>query len=500
MNVLHITSEVAPYSKTGGLADVASALPRAIARLANRQARGPRSRITVVTPRYRSIDPTRHMLARRLAPIDVPLGARTERVTLYEGKLPGGLVTVYLLDHPLFDREGLYGDGKGADYADNGLRFALLSRAALEVAHRLDQWPDVIHAHDWQAALAPLYVKVGVVPRRPRPATVFTIHNLAFQGLFPKELVEDLGLGWDLFTPEGMEFYGQLSFLKAGVAFADRVTTVSPRYAREIQTAEHGAGMEGFLKARSGKLTGILNGIDADVWNPEKDPHIPVRYDAIDRTGKAACKAALQRELALPVRAQVPVVGMVSRLSEQKGLDIINKVSHDLSQLDAQFVFLGVGDKKYEEALLTMARRYPTKFASRIAYDEPMAHRIEAGSDLFLMPSRFEPCGLNQMYSLRYGTIPIVRAVGGLDDTVVDFDEQTQTGTGFTFDEYSPSALLACVKRAVATFRHQSVWNTLVGRAMVIDFAWEHSAQRYLDIYESLRRPAPEAVAAQPSV
>lgn len=477
LSVLHVSSEVAPFAKTGGLGDVVAALPDALA------AAGLKT--TIVMPRYRSVDARRHLLARRLEPIEVPLGGRAERVTVYEGRLPHGVVPVYLLEHPLFDREGLYGDAAG-DYPDNGRRFALLSRGALELAHRFGFWPDVVHAHDWQAGLTPLYAKRAAVAGGRVPATVFTIHNLAFQGLQPREIVDELGLGWDVFTPEAAEFYGQLSLLKAGIAWADRVTTVSPRYAREIQTAEQGAGLEGFLRKRADRLVGILNGIDLGVWSPDRDPHLPVRYDARDRSGKSACKAALQRELGLPVRAQVPLVGSISRLTEQKGFDLVAAAGDELARLDAQFLFLGTGDKKFVDALLDLQRRYPMKVAVRVAYDDAVAHRIYAGSDFFLMPSHFEPCGLSQLYSLRYGTIPIVRATGGLDDSIVDWDERTRTGTGFKFAEYTPAALAACVKRALTAYRHHDPFNELVARAMGLDHGWAVSARRYVEVYREL--------------
>jgi starch synthase len=485
--VLHVCSEVTPFAKTGGLGDVCAALPRALHRRGFPQ--------VVVMPRYR-IDPQRHALAKRLEPLDVRLGARTETIHLYEGRLLGGQVPVYLIDHPWFDRAGIYGEG-GKDYDDNGLRFALLCRAALDIMHHLDTWPDVVHAHDWQAGLAPVYARRAAPELgRPVPRTVFTIHNLAFQGMMPKELVETLDLGWDIFTPEGAEFFGQLSYLKAGLAYADRITTVSPRYAREIQTAEHGAGLDGFLRQHAGKLVGILNGIDTLVWNPATDPHLPVRYDPADLTGKAASKTALQKELRLPVRAHTPLIASISRLTEQKGLDLIVQAADELGKLDAQFVFLGgSGEKKYEDALTNLTRRFSSRFVLRMAYDERLAHLIEAGADFFLMPSRFEPCGLNQLYSHRYGTLPIVRATGGLDDTVVDYDEVTATGNGFKFEEYTADALVSTIKRALTAYHHPNRLAPIISRAMQLDHSWDTSAIRYADVYRSLTAAAPARAA-----
>jgi starch synthase len=475
LSVLHIASEASPFVKTGGLADVCAALPRALARAG--------VRTSLVIPRYRAIDPRKHSLARRLLPLRVPLGDRTEEVILHEGRLPGGHVDVTLVDHPLFDREGIYGEG-GHDYPDNARRFALLGRAALEIAHRADRWPDVVHGHDWQGALGIFYARRGAVPGRPVPATVLTIHNLAFQGLAPRAVVEELGLGWDIFTPEVGEFFGQLNLLKLGIAFADRLTTVSPRYAREICTSEQGAGLDGFLRERRSRLAGILNGIDTEIWDPERDPLLPVRYDGTDRLGKAACKAALQREVGLPVRASVPVFGQVSRLTEQKGYTLINECAEELAKLDAQVVFLGNGERRFEDMLSGLARRHPARIAFRGEYDEKLAHRIMAGADFYLMPSLFEPCGLNQMYAQRYGTVPIVRATGGLDDTVIDYDEATRTGTGFKFAEPTAAALVSAVKRAVILYRQRDAMNALLTQIMRLDHGWNVSARRTIELYE----------------
>jgi starch synthase len=475
ITVLHVASEVAPFAKTGGLADVAAALPRAQAAFGVRP--------IVVLPRYRGVD-TR-TLARRLQPVDVPLGRRTERVVVYEGTLPGGRVRALLVDHPWFDRDGLYGDASG-EYADNGLRFALLARAALEIAHQLDVWPDLVHGHDWQAGLLPLYAGRGGIHGHAPVKSVFTIHNMAFRGLCEKSLVDELGLGWDVFTPDTAEFYDQLSFLKAGMAYADQVSTVSPRYAREIQTAEQGYGLDGFLRARAGKLTGILNGIDTEEWDPAHDVSLPVRFDADDPTGKAACKAALQRELGLPVRASVPLIASISRLTDQKGFDLVVQAGEELARTEAQYVFLGTGEPRYEQALRELARRHPMRVAVRIAHEEDTAHRMIAGADMFLMPSRYEPCGLTQMYSMRYGAIPIVRATGGLDDTVVDYDAKTRTGSGFKFDDADAAALGRVVRRAVTEYKHKDAWLDLVVRSMRLDFGWSNSARRYVQLYHRL--------------
>jgi starch synthase len=478
MRILHVASEVAPYSKTGGLADVLGSLPRALAALGHE--------ITVVTPRYRTIDPERFGLARRLRGLAAPLGGDTVAVEVYEGQAPSTpRVRIYLVDHkPSFDRDGLYGDDKG-DFADNARRFALLGSAALALAAEFGAWPDVVHGHDWQAGPAILYAKRRWGELRP-PKTVFTLHNLAFQGLFPASVIDELGLPREYYNPDGFEFYGKVSYLKAGLALADHLTTVSPRYAREIQTPEQGFGMDGLLRARSAVLHGILNGADYEIWNPARDLHLPATYTAETLSGKRTCKAALQRELGLPVRPDVPLCGSVSRLTDQKGFDLILGALPSLLEHDMQYVLLGTGDPELEKAFRALAARHPKKLAARIVYDEPLSHRIEAGCDLYVMPSRFEPCGLNQMYSMRYGTPPIVRATGGLDDTVVDCDARSRSGTGFKFVRYEVQALGETWRHALSAYANHDEFAALVKRAMAQDYSWTRSAEAYSRLYRHL--------------
>ncbi|HZS39709.1 MAG TPA: glycogen synthase GlgA [Polyangia bacterium] len=477
MKILHVASEVAPFSKTGGLADVLGALPGALAKLG--------LDVTVVTPRYGSIDPDRFALARWLSPLPVALGADTVEVGVYEGRPPGGAkVRLLLIDHaPSFARRGLYGDPQTGDYPDNARRFALLGRAALGLCAQLGWKPDVVHGHDWQCGTLLLdATSSSLAPRK-----VFTVHNLAYQGLFPQSVIDELALPRDGFHPEGYEFYGQVSLLKAGLASADRITTVSPRYAEEIQTPEQGFGLDGFLRARADRLTGILNGVDYDVWNPERDPHLPARYSAERLDGKRACKAALQREFGLPVKPETPLFGSISRLTDQKGFDLVAAALPQLLELDLQFVALGTGDAAIQAALLDLQKRHPKKVAVKIAYDERLAHRIEAGADVFVMPSKFEPCGLNQLYSLRYGTPPIVRATGGLDDSIVDYEPRSQTGTGFKFVPYTAQALLDAWRRALLAYREAPRdFARLQHRAMAQDFSWDASARRYAELYARL--------------
>jgi starch synthase len=475
VQILHISSEIHPYAKTGGLADVASALPRALAALP------PRDRVAVVTPRYRA-DPERYGLARRLASVPVEIGPHFFELGVFEGRLPGGggRVQAWLIDHPLFDRPGLYGED-GHDYVDNALRFALLSRGALAVARSLGFYPDVLHAHDWQSAPALLYARRGA---HPNARTVFSIHNIAYQGQFPPSVVPDLGLGPDLFHPEGIEFWGNVSYLKAGIHFADWITTVSPTYAREIQTQELGCGMDGLLRSRAPRLVGILNGADYDVWSPSHDAALAAPYSGASLDGKRACKAALQRELGLPPRPRLPLVGAVSRLSHQKGIDLLADALEELlPAVDAQFALLGAGDRAVEERLVSLAARHPGRLAVRLGYDDPLAHRIYAGADLFVMPSRYEPCGLAQLYALRYGTPPVVRATGGLDDTVVEHDAHSRSGTGFRFTDFSSRALAAALRRAFSAFSDEAAFSDLQRRCMAQDFSWHRAAQSYRDLY-----------------
>ncbi|HND09221.1 MAG TPA: glycogen synthase GlgA [Pseudomonadota bacterium] len=496
MNVLHVASEVAPFSKTGGLGDVLWALPKALAQ----QGAG---RVTVVSARYGSIDPQQHGLAKRLRKLAVSVGGQSFEVGLYEGRLPGPgpQVMVYLIDHPLFaDRPGVYGPpgNPGEGYPDNALRFALLSQAAICLAKELTPRPDVIHAHDWQAGLAVYYAQKA--DWDTPPATVFTVHNLMFQGLFSLAEARHLGMRDDLLTPDGIEFYGQASFIKAGLQLADRLTTVSPRYAEEIATPEFGYGLDGVMRARSARLSGILNGVDYDRWSPWSDGALPARFGkpaaeldalsedafAADLVGKARCKAELQRELSLPLRPRTPLLATISRLTDQKGIDLlIEWLESELTQrTEFQFVLLGQGDPAFEQRLRMLSERFPTRLAVRLAFDEGLAHRIEAGSDFFVMPSRFEPCGLNQIYSMRYATVPIVRATGGLYDTVVDFDARSRSGTGFTFQPFSVAALGHAVRRALSAYHSdEQSFLGLQKRAMRADFGWAASARAYLNVY-----------------
>jgi starch synthase len=474
MEILFVASEVAPFSKTGGLGDVMGALPKALAALGHR--------VSVVSPRYGSIDPA----ARGLERLDGAVRVHGHPTTLW---IAPGEAPVYFVEHEgLFGgRKGLYADG-GHDYPDNAQRFAYLVRAALALPAALGRRPRIVHLNDWQTGLAPWLLRHE---HRDDPAlagarTVFTIHNLAYQGVFPKGVVPALGLPWEVFRYDAMEFHDGLNFLKAGLVYADALTTVSPTYAKEILGREQGFGLDALLRHRAGDLTGILNGIDVQGWDPETDPHLPAHYSARDLSGKAACKAALQQELRLPVRADVPLLAMVSRLATQKGLDLVAAALPELlATTDVQLAVLGSGAREYEALFAGIAEERPDRVAARIGFDEGLAHRIEAAADVFLMPSHYEPCGLNQMYSLRYGTVPVVRAVGGLEDTVEDFDGWRR-GTGFKFRPYAPDALVLAIRRALDARRDARAWRELVLRGMAEDNSWEQSARRYEALYEHL--------------
>lgn len=482
MDILFATSEAHPLIKTGGLADVAGGLPRAIRNLGND--------VRLVLPAYpgalERIGSTRRLATMRIPDTDTS-------VHVLEGRLPGTKVRTYLIDHPdSFQRDGgPYTASDGNDWPDNAYRFATFCRAvaALALNPSILGWtPQVVHCNDWQTGLvAPL---LSLAPKRP--ATVFTIHNLAYQGLFDWHTFLGLGLPQHWWNMHALEFHGSLSFIKGGLVFADHITTVSPTYAREICTPEFGYGLEGLLRHRSAALTGILNGVDYTIWNPSRDELIPANYNKRSMKGKEEDKAILQETYGLPVRPRVPLIAHVGRLVEQKGIDLLLEKLDDVLSHELQLVFLGSGDKQLERELLRASRLYPEKLGVRIGYDEPLAHLLEAGADMFLMPSRFEPCGLNQIYSLRYGTPPIVRHTGGLADTVTDTNPRTLedgTASGFVFRAADPAALYAAIMRALETYARPREWHMVVQNAMRQDYSWSASAGKYLRLYQDLLTP-----------
>ncbi len=479
MHIAFAASECVPFSKTGGLADVIGALPPALVSLGHQA--------TVFLPRYRQtkLDNPRTVISS----ITVPFDDRYRFCSVLDGGVRAG-VQFYFIDYPpYFDRDGLYGTALG-DYHDNAERFALFSRAVLEAAKILGA-PDVLHCHDWQTALIPILLNTLYEGDPAFAATpcVFTIHNLGYQGLFQPEILPLLMLPWDLFTISKLEFYGKVNFLKGAISMADFITTVSRKYSQEIQTAEYGFGLEGVLRARSNTLAGILNAVDYVAWNPETDAFIAAHYSAADLSGKAKCKADLLQQFGLAPETQLPVLGIVSRFAAQKGFDLIHQVADRLAMEDLIIGVLGSGDREYEEMFRRLNKQYPQKIAVKIAYDNALAHKIEAGSDMFLMPSHYEPCGLSQIYSMKYGTVPIVRATGGLDDTVEQFDPRIRRGTGFKFKEYSGEALLETVRAAITLYRHdRDAWQALMRNGMAQDYSWVNSAREYVKVYERAKQ------------
>lgn len=481
MHVLMASSEAVPFAKTGGLADVASGLSKALADAGHQ--------VTLVLPCYRQFISEADR-GEPIASVSVNLKNVCAHAGIRRTRIPDTDVDVLLIDQPAyFDRNGLYTES-GKDYPDNAERFIFFSRAIFEITQTLVR-PDVVHANDWQTALLPPLVAHfrPFYPRIAHVGTVLTIHNMAFHGQFPWWQMELTGMPHRYFNWREMEFYGHLNLLKSGITMADMVTTVSPTYAREICQPEHGFGLDPVLVMRGETLVGILNGVDTHVWNPALDPHIAVRYSPeTSLEGKQQCKRALQDELGLASRSEPLLFGMISRLTDQKGLDLITEKIDEILNADVQFVFLGTGDARYEEALRRLQQQYPGRVAAVIGFDDGLAHRIEAGADAYLMPSRFEPCGLNQQYSLMYGTPPIVHAVGGLADSVVDVTDETLaagTATGFQFFDYNADAFLQTIWRAVGLFTHYHAdWEKLIRNGMTHDASWQRSAAEYLDVYE----------------
>ncbi|MFZ0633974.1 MAG: glycogen synthase GlgA [Candidatus Acidiferrales bacterium] len=477
MKILFVASEGLPYAKTGGLADVVGALPQALVEAGHE--------VVVLLPRYRSIKTHSAVIPS----LTVPLGDELRFPAIAEGAAVGGVRFFFVDDPAYFDRDQLYGE-KGGDYPDNAERFAEFSRAAIEFTKQV--WmPDVLHCHDWQSALVPVLLRT-VYARDPalgRLPVIFTIHNLGYQGLFPRSALERAGLPATLYNIDALEYYGKINFLKGGLLYSDALTTVSKKYAQEIQTAEYGHGLEGVIRNRASLLTGIVNGVDYSVWSPEADKLIAANYSAHNLDGKKKCKKDLLDTFKLPAEnMERALIGIVSRFDEQKGFDLIADAALELLRENLSLVVLGTGKPLYEKLFQALAEKFPAKVGVKIAYDNTIAHKIEAGADMFLMPSRYEPCGLNQIYSLRYGTVPVVRATGGLDDTIEPFNPKTSTGTGFKFEEYEGKALLDCVRQVLRIYRDAKAWTAVRTNGMAKDFSWKASAAAYLSVYEGAKR------------
>ncbi len=479
MHIAFAASECVPYSKTGGLADVVGALPRALAALGHQ--------VSVYLPRYRQTKLSGTQTVVRS--ITVPFDDRYRFCSVVAAPEDKSGVRHYFVEFPpYFDRDALYGTSAG-DYPDNAERFALFSRAVLEASKILGA-PHIFHCHDWQSALIPVLLRTQYLqdPAFRESATVFTIHNLGYQGLFSPDTLPLLTLPWDLFTISKLEFFGHVNFLKGALVYSDFVTTVSKKYSQEIQTAEFGFGLEGVLRDRASTVAGILNGVDYDEWSPQTDKFIAAHYSADDLTGKAKCKQDLLSTFGMKVDVRLPVIGIVSRFAAQKGFDLISQVMDRLAREEMIVLAIGSGDKPFEDMFLRLSKLFPQKIAVKVAYDNAVAHKIEAGSDMFLMPSRYEPCGLNQIYSLRYGTVPVVRATGGLEDTIEPWDARSGKGTGFKFADYNGEELLLTIKKALQAYRDQSSWQTLMRNGMSKDFSWNTSAKEYVRVYERARQ------------
>ena len=477
LRVLFATPEAVPFAKTGGLADVAGALPKYLQPLG--------CNLKLVMPYYRMVK-NRGLPIRSLGEeLEVTVGGETLKADLYQADLDQEIPIYFIGREEFYDREYLYGTPKG-DYFDNAERFIFFSKAALLLCRYLGFSPDIIHHHEWQTGLIPAYLRsiYREDPHFSRTATVFTIHNIAYQGLFKKEKFWLTDLPQEMYNPEGIEFWERINLMKAGIVYADVINTVSQRYSVEIQTPEFGYGLEGILRKRKEDLYGILNGVDYKEWDPSQDPHLVAPYDLKDLSKKRACKKDLLKEFHLPPSLEkAPLLGMISRLADQKGFDLLADILENLFTLDIGFVLLGTGDQKYHDLFQQAARKYPQKAGIRIAYDDRLAHKIEAGADLFLMPSKYEPCGLNQIYSLKYGTIPIVRATGGLDDTIVNYDPATGKGNGFKFSRYDSKEFLNQIKVAISFYDQPKHWKQLLQNAMTADFSWQRSAEAYLQLY-----------------
>jgi starch synthase len=475
MKILIASPEAVPYVKTGGLADVAGALVQEYRRM--------KKDAYIILPLYKKIKESQPSLADTGAKIKVPVGSR-----LIEGRIFSQSSAYFIECEEFFDRKELYGTPQG-DYADNASRFVFFSRGILETCKTMKFQPDVIHCNDWQTGLVPLYLKTLYKTEKffANAAGIFTIHNLGYQGLFPLSEMPLTGLGWELFNPEGIEFYGKVNFLKAGIISADILNTVSNTYSKEILSKEFGFGLDGVLRNRVRDLYGVINGIDYEEWDPSKDDFIPAKYSHGDISGKAFCKKELMKSLFRPLdnlaAERIPLIGMVGRLSAQKGLDLVLQSINELLSIGVKIVILGKGDEIFHRSLSEIAKKYKGGVSVAIGFEEALAHKIYAGSDFFLMPSRYEPCGLGQLIALRYGCIPIARKTGGLVDTVHDYEPLTSKGTGFLFSDYTPSALQEAVKRALCVYTDKDKFQRMIVNGMQMDFSWKKSAKKYIKLY-----------------
>lgn len=478
MKILFVSSEVFPFAKTGGLADVLGALPEALSKRNHS--------CSVILPLYKCVRENGFSPAPFKKDLSVEINRRKEAFNLY--LLKHGNVSVYFIEKDeYYKRDYLYGTPQG-DYPDNALRFGFFAKAVIASMSHIGK-QDILHCNDWQSALIPLYIRFFHKEGSEFGGTkvLFTIHNMAYQGLFGREAMDVLDLPGELFIPDRLEFYGKMSFMKAGIIYSDAITTVSEGYSHEILMPEFGCGLDGLLRTRKKDLYGIINGVDYSVWSPEVDRFIAAGYSKEDLSGKEECKKDLVKQFGIKHSPGRPLIGMITRLAEQKGIDIVAEAMARMLKSGSDFVLLGFGDEKYNNIFKKLAKKYKGHMGARIDFDNVLAHKIEAGCDMFLIPSRYEPCGLNQLYSLRYATVPIVRAVGGLDDTVKDFNRLTKKGNGFKFKDATPRALLEAIKKAISVFKDKETWDTLLHNGLSCDFSWDSSAEKYEKLYNKLR-------------
>ena len=492
LNAVMLAAEVSPFAKVGGLADVLGALPKALERIG--------VRVTVILPGYKSINHDQYGIrpCEMVAGFDVPMGPGSAYAEVFQTRLPRSAVDVFLIGSDrYFHRDGIYDDPVTHEgYLDNMERFVFFMKAGLELLPKLGLRPDIIHCHDSQTGLIPGLLRTGYLedPFYAGTGTLFTIHNLAYQGIYPKDTLYWAGIDYRHFYPTSpFEFWGKVNFMKVAIEHADQVNTVSENYAKEIQSSpEYGYGLEGILRLRTDSLSGIVNGIDYEEWNPEMDPLIAAHFSQFDLSGKTVCKSEILRSFGLPpMEGRVPLIGIVSRLADQKGFDLIETAVDEIGQLSLKLVILGKGQRRYHRLLQHIAAQYPERVGVKLEFDNRLAHLIQAGSDMLLMPSRYEPCGLNQLHSLRCGTVPIVRATGGLVDTVIDYTGDGNAGTGFSFNDYTAENMAHAIRRALAAFSDESRWMGIVRRGMSQDWSWQQSARKYLHLYQKIQALRP---------
>jgi len=480
MQILMVTPEANPFARSGGLAEGINALSWALMRLGHQ--------VTVVLPLYRQVRESGHPVSFTGQTLSIPISWKTVPAEIHKAEMDHGLTFYFIGQDALFNREGLYGTAYGA-FEDNAERFIFFSRAVVEMIEALELEADICHCHEWQTGLVPVYLRTLYHDRArlQKLAVVYTVHNVGYQGLFSSFDMPLTGLGWELLSPKGLEFYGKINFMKGGLVFADLLSTVSARYREEILTPEYGFGLEGLFQERAPELYGIVEGVDYNRWDPARDPHLAAPYGPNNLKGKKECKAALIRRFGLNLPLESPLIGLTTRFFERKGIDLLENSLDDLMGLGAGFVLQGTGEERHQYLLQEISQRYASRLGLHIGYTDEMSHQIIAGADIFLMPSRYEPCGLDQLYCLRYGTVPVVRATGGLDETIQEYDPHTLQGNGFKFTGYTPVELLGAVQRSLAVYQDQAAWQSLMRKNMALDFSWDTVAPKYVQLYQRAR-------------